>query len=207
MIGDGKNDLSIASANNMENPTQELQRASEMLHVLRAQRGESEAFRALVNSYERRLLYFVRRFVDDPDRALDVLQEIWVTVFRRIGTLKAPEAFRVWLYRIARGKAIDHLRDRSREIERIGEPVGDVDAIANTDDSDFVENIGNAELIHKGLAELTALHREVLTLRFIEVMPLEEIAQVVGCSLGTVKSRLHCALQNLREQIRERADA
>ncbi|MGE3316841.1 MAG: sigma-70 family RNA polymerase sigma factor, partial [Planctomycetaceae bacterium] len=112
----------------MDKLTQELQRASEMLHVLRAQRGESEAFRALVDSYERRLLYFVRRFVDDPDRALDVLQEIWVTVFRRIGTLKAPEAFRVWLYRIARDKAIDQLRGLSREADQLGGLAGEVAA-------------------------------------------------------------------------------
>jgi RNA polymerase sigma-70 factor (ECF subfamily) len=103
--------------------------------------------------YERRLLYFVRRFVDDPDRALDVLQEIWVTVFRRIGTLKAPQAFRVWLYRIARDKAIDHLRGRSRELDLRGEKQADVAAIEDLNESDFIETIGNAEMI-RGLATL-----------------------------------------------------
>ncbi|MGE3315470.1 MAG: RNA polymerase sigma factor, partial [Planctomycetaceae bacterium] len=83
---------------------------------------------------------------------------------------------------------------------------GEVAAMGDFDEGDLVASIGTAEMIHKGLAKLTALHREVVTLRFLEEMPLDEIAEIVGCSPGTVKSRLHYALKNLREQIRERAD-
>jgi RNA polymerase sigma-70 factor (ECF subfamily) len=86
----------------MDDPRDELERTRELLHVVMVQRGEPDAFRWLVDRYEQRLLYFIRRILDDTDGALDVLQEVWMTVFRRIAALKAAEAFRVWLYRIAR---------------------------------------------------------------------------------------------------------
>src|SRR5580700_6409446 len=105
----------------MDDPRDELDRTRELLHVVMAQQGEPDAFRWLVDRYEQRLLYFIRRTVDDPDRALDVLQEVWMTVFRRIAALRAPGAFRVWLYRIARDKAIDEIRGDRRRIDSVGE--------------------------------------------------------------------------------------
>ncbi len=74
----------------MDDPREELERTRELLYVLMAERGEPEAFRWLVDRYEKRLLYFIRRSVDDTDRAIDVLQEVWMTVFRRIAALRHP---------------------------------------------------------------------------------------------------------------------
>jgi RNA polymerase sigma-70 factor, ECF subfamily len=188
----------------MDDPRDELERTRERLHVVMAQRGEAEAFRWLVDRYEKRLLYFIRRSVDDADRALDVLQEVWMTVFRRISALRAPEAFRVWLYRIARDKAIDHLRGDRRHKEAVAETIDDA-TVDGSENSEEIEHIENAELIHRLLNKLTPAHREIVTLRFLEQMALDDIAAVVGCSIGTVKSRLHYAMRRLQEGIEEQS--
>jgi RNA polymerase sigma-70 factor (ECF subfamily) len=186
----------------MDDPRVELERTRELLHVVMAQRGEPDAFRWLVDRYERRLLYFVRRIVDDPDRALDVLQEVWMTVFRKLRALEAPGAFRVWLYRITRDKAIDQIRGDRRHKDAVAESIDD-STVAISDNSEELARIENAELIHRLLGRLTPAHREIVTLRFLEQMPLDDIAAVVGCSMGTVKSRLHYALRRLQEGIEE----
>src|SRR5262245_57515813 len=90
----------------------------EQLTVLLAQQGQRAALTQLIDVYDQRLLYFVRRILGDADGALDVLQSTWLTVHRKIGTLKSPAAFKVWLYRIAHDAAISELR---RKLKR---PVG-----------------------------------------------------------------------------------
>src|SRR6476646_10278401 len=78
--------------------------------ALRCQHGEPEAFADLVREMERPLLYCVRKLVNDEDRALDVLQEVWLRAFRTIRRLENPRSVRAWLYRLTRGLAIDQVR-------------------------------------------------------------------------------------------------
>jgi RNA polymerase sigma-70 factor, ECF subfamily len=186
----------------MDDPRDELERTRELLHVVMAQQREPDAFRWLVDRYEQRLLYFIRRIVDDPDRSLDVLQEVWMTVFRTIGSLRAPEAFRVWLYRIAHDKAINQYRGDRRRKDVGGKSFDDSTFDASAC-SAAIERVGNADLIHGLLGRLTPEHRKIVTLRFLEQMAIADIAAVVGCSVGTVKSRLYYALRRLQAGIEE----
>ena len=186
----------------MNDSHRDLDRLRELLLVREAQQGQAEAFRTLVDAYERRLLYFIRRILGEEDRSLDVLQDVWLTVIKRLSSLQSAEAFRVWLYRIARDKAVDVVRGRQREREVLADiaeslPVEPVDQI---EPGFTTENI---ELIHHALGHLSAAHREVLTLRFLEDMSLEEVSQVINCPIGTVKSRLHHAQRLLRDKIEE----
>jgi RNA polymerase sigma-70 factor (ECF subfamily) len=175
-------------------------RLQEQLWVLQAQQGNHEAFQSLVNQYDRRLLYFVMRFTNRQDQALDVLQEVWITIFRRLRKLRSPAAFRVWLYQIAHDKVVSLIRQSVRE-EAIHERLMDEQG-NNADDADPISD--NAELVHRVLGELSAEHREVLVLRFLEDLSLEEIGQLLRCSLGTVKSRLHYAKQAIKIKIARR---
>jgi len=186
----------------MIDPKVELERARELFHVLMSRRGEADSFRWLVDRYEKKLLYFIRRIVDNSDRALDVLQEVWLTVFRQIAVLKTPEAFRVWVYRIAHDKAIDQVRGDRRYRDLAGLSFDDA-SCDTSDDSCEGTRLEDAEWIHQLLHELTPAHREVLTLRFLEEMSLEEISTVLGCSVGTVKSRLHNARRRIQKRILE----
>lgn len=172
----------------------------ERLTVLLAQQGDREAFGLLVDLYDKRLLYFVRRILGECDGALDVLQLVWLTVHRKLWKLQSAAAFRVWIYRIAHDHAVTELRRKSKRPIQFDEiPANQPAGPANENDSAF----DNAELVHAALLDLTVDHRRVLTLRFLEDMPIEEIAEVVGCNPGTVKSRLHYAKAALRRRIEE----
>ncbi len=186
----------------MNDSHRDLDRLGELLLVREAQHGQANAFRTLVDAYEQRLLYFIRRILGEEDRSLDVLQEVWLTAIKRLPSLQSAEAFRVWLYRIARDKAVDAVRGRQREREVLA----DIAESLPDESADQIEpgfTTENIELIHHALGLLSAAHREVLTLRFLEDMSLEEVSQVVGCPIGTVKSRLHHAQRLLREKIEE----
>ncbi len=172
-------------------------RSQERLLVVQAQARNQVAFQELVTRYESRLAYYIRRMIGDSGDAFDVMQDVWILVFRRLSTLKAPEAFRVWLYRIAHDVSVSHLRRRSR----LPQKTIDVAVQDEVDDWDEFQALENAELVHRTLEQLSPVHREVLTLRFLEELDLADIAHVVGCEVGTVKSRLHYAKRALRQQI------
>ena len=174
-----------------------LKQSEEAELVLLAQQGDGEAFRALVELYDRRLLYFIRRILDETEEAFDVLQEVWLRVHRDLRDLRSPCAFRVWLYRIAHDRTISALR-RSRHVMPLEElPPGDVPVAPDLPDSMFEA----ADLVHVALTALSVDHRRVLTLRFLEDMSIQEIADVMECSIGTVKSRLHYAKAALGRRI------
>ena len=174
----------------------EVSRFGEQILVLQARQGDMDTFRRLVNLYERRLLYYILRFVDDADQALDVLQEVWMSAFRLLPKLASPEAFRVWLYKIAHGKVVE-FRRRERRITSVEEAARTMPEAASCDEP-VLEDV---ELVHQALAHLSVEHREVLVLHFLEGMQFEEIAQSVSCPLGTVKSRMYHAKRLLREVI------
>lgn len=183
--------------------TDGLHQIRERLLVLCAQAGDREALSRLADAYDRRLLYFIRRILGDDDAALDVLQSVWLSVHRKIGKLRVPDAFRVWIYRIAHDHAVSELRRKSRQPVLFADAeVTPAEEEANAGGDTF----DNAELVHAGMKDLSVDHRRVLTLRFLEDMSIDEIAEVVGLSSGTVKSRLHYAKQALRRRIEELTD-
>ena len=147
--------------------------------------------------------YYVHRLLGDPEQSRDLLQEIWIEVFRRLSGLQAPEAFRVWLYRVAHHRAVKHLRRKG--VEARGQKMIAYATEESVDDE--FELLENAELVHHALGQLSLEHREVLTLRFLEDLSVEEISEVVGCSEGTTKSRVHYGKLAMRTIIeKERAN-
>jgi len=163
--------------------------------VHRCQDGERAAFEELFEMYQPRLKYFVRRLDSDGASIDDILQDIWLTVIKKIHQLKDIQSFGVWLYRIARNKVYDGFRRKDRFVRLPEEdefPVSSVEPIFNAN---------GAEKLHRALKKLKPYHREVLTLCFLEQMPYQSIADVVGCSIGTVRSRIFYARQYLREEM------
>lgn len=173
----------------------------EAVLVVMAQARDRSAFRQLMRRYEGRLTYYVRRLIGPTDESDDVVQEIWVLLHRKLSSLRAPEAFRSWLYRIAHDVAVSHIRRSARTPQPVAdETTGNSDVI---DSWNEFEAMDKADLVHRTLESLSQEHREVLTLRFLEQMEIEEIAAVVVCAAGTVKSRLHYAKAALRKRIEE----
>jgi RNA polymerase sigma-70 factor (ECF subfamily) len=167
--------------------------------ALRCQNGEPEAFADLVREMERPLLYFAQKLVNNEDRALDVLQEVWLKAFRTIGQLENPRSVRAWLYRLTRGLAIDYVRKEVAEEQRERAHAEERTDIG--EEPSFAEE--DASALHRALDKLEIRHREVLVLHFLEEMTITEIGSVLRCPPGTVKSRLHYAKRALQRALRE----
>jgi len=162
--------------------------------ALRCQSGEAGAFEDLIEVMERPLLYYAASLTGDSDSALDVLQEVWIRVFRGIRKLKDPGSLRSWLYSITHGIAVDRIRKNySREqAEKV-----QFEEFQEAEEPSFAAE--DAAAIHQALSEIGLKHREVLVLHFLEDLSMAEIAEVVGCSEGTVKSRIHYAKRAMKE--------
>jgi len=171
------------------------------LLVFRCRRGHKPAFEELVNIWEKRLLYYIRRLIEDEQQAWQVLQETWLEVLKSIKRLKDPARFPAWLYSIARHKAIDVIRAEYRQATRN-------EKLKNEDhgDDNELRVFDNAEQVHYGLSRIAVHHREVLTLFFLEDLSLTDIAEVLSIPLGTTKSRLHYAKQALKTILEKEGD-
>lgn len=174
--------------------TEDKDRALYEWFALRCQCGEVDAFEDLVAAMERPLLYYATSLTGNPDSGLDVLQEVWMKAFRGIGKLKDPGALRSWLYSITHGVAVDRIR-RNRSREKAEEV--ELEDFQEAEEPSFAAE--DAAAIHQALGEIGFRHREVLVLHFLEDLSIAEIAKVVGCSEGTVKSRMHYAKRAIKE--------
>lgn len=161
--------------------------------ALRCQSGEPGAFEDVVAVMERPLLYYATKLTGNEESALDVLQDAWIKVFRGIRRLKEPASLRPWLYRITHAIAVDRIRrnscrERAEEVH--------IEAFQESADPSFAEE--DSAALHDALNEIEFKHREVLVLHFLEDFSTAEIAEVVGCAEGTVKSRIHYAKRAMK---------
>jgi RNA polymerase sigma-70 factor, ECF subfamily len=161
--------------------------------ALRCQSGEPGAFEDLIAVMERPLLYYAASLTGNPDSGLDVLQDVWIKVFRGIRNLKDPGSVRSWLYSITHGIAVDRIRKNYARERAEGVQLED---FQEAEEPSFADE--DAAAIHEALSEIGVKHREVLVLHFLEDLSVAEIAEVVGCSEGTVKSRMHYAKRAMK---------
>ena len=167
--------------------------------------GNSRAFGELVDRYDKRLLNFVYRTVGDRERAQDLVQETFVRVYRHLHRFDQTKKFSTWIYTIAGNLAKNELRNRSRNplvlfqtIKKNWEadhrPLEWEDTKLRPDDLYRKRHL--KELVEATVAQLPEHHRIVFVLRELEGKTYEEIADITGCNLGTVKSRLNRARNN-----------
>jgi RNA polymerase sigma-70 factor (ECF subfamily) len=165
------------------------------LVVLRCQAGDEQAFAQLFERFGGRTLAYLGGLVGGD--AADVQQEVWLAVYRGLRGLSNPRAFRTWLFQTTRHRAIDFLRKRKRELELIAGAAAESAAAQGAWDEP--DETAEAPILPEIMAMLAPAHREVLLLRFQDGMSYAEIALVVGCSIGTVRSRLHHAKRRAQE--------
>ena len=173
--------------------------------VAQLRRGDPSALAALLARYQNRLYRYLLRIARQPATAEDLFQQTWLRVAQNIRQFDPRRNFEAWLFRLARNLAIDHLRRYRPESLDDPLPSGDSrgEQLPAPDPGAFQALVAGerARRVAAALDALPAIHREVLTLRFEEEMKLEEIAEVMGTPLSTVKSRLRRALDSLRERL------
>jgi RNA polymerase sigma-70 factor, ECF subfamily len=170
--------------------------------IARMRRGDPDALTAMISRYQHRLYRYLLRLAREPAAADDLFQQTWLRVMEKIGRYDASRNFESWLFSVAHNLAIDAWRgQRGESLDDAGDAGEPASARLRSGDPDALERLLDFErgaVLAACMQGLPAIHREVLTLRFEEDMKLEEIAEVAGVPLSTVKSRLRRALEGLR---------
>ncbi|MDR1853663.1 MAG: RNA polymerase sigma factor RpoE [Azoarcus sp.] len=178
--------------------------------VERVQSGDKQAFGMLVSKYQRKLYRLLSRLVRDPAEVEDLAQETFIKAYRALGSFRGESAFYTWLYRIGINTAKNHLAAQGRRVP------------ASTGlDSSEMENVEGGERLHdldtperqmmtrqiartvdEAMADLPAELREAITLRELEGLSYEDISGVMGCPIGTVRSRIFRAREAIAARLR-----
>jgi RNA polymerase sigma-70 factor (ECF subfamily) len=173
--------------------------------IARMRRGDPDALTVMISRYQHRLYRYLLRLVREPAAADDLFQQTWLRVMEKIGRYDAGRNFESWLFSVAHNLAIDAWRGkRGESLDDSGDSGEPASARLPSGDPDALERLLDFErgaILAACIQELPTIHREVLTLRFEEDMKLEEIAEVAGIPLSTVKSRLRRALEGLRAEM------
>ena len=176
--------------------------------VLRVQKGDKRAFDLLVLKYQYKLQAIVGRFIRDVDEVSDVTQEAFIKAYKALPKFRGDSQFYTWLYRIAINTAKNHLVSRSRRPVNTDIDVEDAEHFANNEkliDDTTPENSMMpdelAAIIKKALSALPEDLRTALTLREFDGMSYEDIAAVMNCPVGTVRSRIFRAREFLDERV------
>lgn len=178
--------------------------------VLRHLAGDPQAFGTLVDRYQTRLLNFINRSIGDRERAEDLVQEVFIRVFRHLHRFDQTKKFSTWIYTIASNLAKNELRNRSRNplvlfqtIKKHWEadhrPLQFEDTTARPDD--LYRKRYLKDTVERCVGQLPRHHREVFVLRELEGKSYQEIADITGCNLGTVKSRLNRARNSFAQLV------
>lgn len=193
-------------------PVEQRREDDELVRRLRA--GEEAAYEALLARFQRPVYNLAFRLLSNPGDASDVVQEVFLKVFRNVGHFRRQSSLKTWIYRITVNEAHNQrrwfFRHRSREVGLEDETdEGCSRTVADTGRSPFDCAFDREKhgLIENALARINPLFREVVVLRDIEDLSYEEIAEVMQISLGTVKSRIMRGREALREELTGRLEA
>ncbi len=174
--------------------------------VDQARSGDRDALAALTERYQGRLLRVLVGMVRNPEDARDIAQDAFVRAFSNLHGFKGQSSFYTWLYRIAVNLVIDQQRREGRRRNYEFDETVPPDSPYTVDSTgrDPFERVRDAELVRKvkdAIDELTPDHRAVILLREVNGLSYKEISETVGCSMGTVMSRLHYARKKLHERL------
>jgi len=182
--------------------------------VERVQQGDKKAFDILVLKYQHRIIKLVARFVRNGDEVQDVTQEAFIKAYRALKNFRGDSAFYTWMYRIAINTAKNYLVSARRKAT---DSAVDAQDAEQYDGADWLREYATPEkellaqeikqVIHKTISELPSDLKEAVTLREMEGLTYEEIAEVMDCPIGTVRSRIFRAREAIDMQLKPLLDS
>ena len=177
--------------------------------IERVKGGDKKAYDLLVLKYQQRVINLISRFVKNHSDALDVSQETFIKAYRALPNFRGESAFYTWLYRIAVNTAKNHLTVQSRKITKSDYDVTDIEQIEGN--MSLIEQTTPENLLHKDELQETVLKtienlpedlKSAIMLREIDGLSYEDIANVMGCPVGTVRSRIFRAREMIDSKIK-----
>ncbi len=183
--------------------TEELDIEQERELVLRCQKGDVDAMGTLVIRYQHWVYNIAYGMLSHHQDAQDVAQDAFLSVWENIGKFEFRSQFSTWLYRIVKNKCYNHIDQHQR---RKTDPMEIDDSqswvpLDTATPEDAALRSEEKDIVHSALARLKDSYREILVLRELRELPYEEISEVLGCTLGRVKSRLHEARKALKKEL------
>ncbi|CAN0471121.1 unnamed protein product, partial [Laminaria digitata] len=170
--------------------------------------GDERAFEVLVDRYQHRVFGFCARMLGDRAEAEDIAQDVFVTLYKSAGNFRGDAAFSTWLFRVAKNQTLNRIKylERRGRSARRRDSEGD-ERVARLEDhetvrpDDAVADRQQAAMVQEAINELAEEHRAVVVLRDMEDLSYDEISDITGLPLGTVKSRIHRARSALAKRL------
>jgi RNA polymerase sigma factor (sigma-70 family) len=192
-------------------PTKPIDREEEMRVVRRAQAGDMAAYDDLIRRYQDRIYGTLYNMTSNHEDAHDLAQESFIKAYQAIKTFKGGSSFYTWLYRIAVNKTLNHIKSRKNKVHMSLNDLDfgaekDPDLVALISDKTPQRDAGLKELqikLNEAMQRLSEHHRMVVTMHDVQGMSHEEIAEIMECNVGTVRSRLFYARQQLQGWLAE----
>ena len=171
-----------------------------------AGKGDMAAFEQIYQRHHRRVYSICLRMLQSPSEAEDLTQDVFIQLYRKIGSFRGDSAFTTWLHRMTVNQVLMHFRKRTVKFEKTTEegetPVQIVAGTANPYKMPIVDKIA----LDNAIAQLPAGYKNVFVLHDVEGFEHEEVARILGCSVGTSKSQLHKARLKLRKLLKKKAN-
>ncbi|REL27870.1 RNA polymerase sigma factor [Thalassotalea euphylliae] len=175
------------------------ERSDESL-IKQALKGKKSAWVSLVKRYERGIYNYAYRMVNHPDDAMDLMQDIFIAVYRNLSTFRGDSPFKGWLFKIAHYRCIEYYRKKKplQSIDDVPEQTDDSQAAClATSLSQGQDN----QALHQAMQRLSFNQKIMVEMKFFQQFTFEEIAQQLGISTNTAKSRLYSALDKLKDYL------
>ncbi len=180
---------------------------SEQVLIQRASKGDASAFETLVTTYEKGVYSLAFRLVSDREDAMDITQDVFLKAYQALPRFRGDSRFSTWIYRVCVNASLDHLRRRQRVVSySLDEPLPFKESSVTREVGDDGESVQDSvetkflgQAVLSTLKDLDTAHRVIILLSDVQGYSYQEIADILGLSMGTVKSRLHRARNMVRK--------
>ena len=171
-----------------------------------ASKGNMAAFEEIYQRHHRRVYSICLRMLQNAFEAEDLTQDVFIQLYRKVGSFRGDSAFTTWLHRLTVNQVLMHFRKRNVKFEKTTEEGETPEQIVTGTDNPFKMQIVDKMALENAIEQLPAGYKNVFVLHDVEGFEHEEVARILGCSVGTSKSQLHKARLKLRKLLKKKAN-
>ena len=187
-------------------PAANLRKAKDLDLAQAAAEGSMPAFEELYNRHHRRVYAICLRMLQNASEAEDLTQDVFIQLYRKIGSFRGDSAFTTWLHRMTVNQVLMHFRKRTVKFEKVTEEGETPDQIVAGTSNPLKMQVVDKIALEDAIEQLPDGYKNVFVLHDIEGFEHEEVAQILGCSVGTSKSQLHKARLKLQRLLKKKAN-